>query len=102
MRLAVTIWPQSAGTGTGRIIAEVIQRQREARMNRNDWVNRPSTRDRVQYPRHIFPEALVAPEGNFVRCVGRQDVRSIEVARRPVGLRIVQVLVIRVSWRRLG
>src|SRR5579862_578049 len=60
---AIAIRAQSARAGTRRIAAEVIQRQRETAMQRDDGVKGPSSCDRAKHLRRIGSKSLAASVG---------------------------------------
>ena len=61
-------------------------------------VDRPSTGDRVDNTVHIMTELLASTKWYVINRVGAEYVLGVEIARRIISTRIVEVLIIGVSW----
>src|SRR6266404_2757155 len=92
---SVAIRAQTARVGTRLVRTVIIKSQGEARVQSDDWANRPTAYHRVHALVHVAAELFALAKRQIIDSVGGEVMSFVVVAWRPFCLRIVDILPIR-------
>src|ERR1700759_3810904 len=71
-------------------------------MNGDDARSGPTAHNRIGHRVHVVPDQLTLSDRQLIGSVSRQNILRVVVAAGVGGMRVVEVLVVRIAWRSLG